>query len=133
MEFLTARVNKSGMLSNFNNRTFTDLFIFVCLFVFFPDSLSAEAFALIVFLCDSYLELRETMPTTPVSSISGAVRLFQVARQLPMDLQMVLCNRLYGSAKTLILTRNSEPEFVNLARIFCEQDHEAACQVDTSS
>jgi len=42
-------------------------------------------------------------------------RFFVMAGQLPMELQMVLCNRVYGLTKDTILAKNSETAFRALA------------------
>jgi len=72
------------------------------------DELAAEMLALVVFICDDLLEVKVTT-TTP------AVRFFNIARQLPLELQMVLCFRQVGSAKEIISGRDRESGFKNLA------------------
>jgi len=79
-----------------------------------------------VFLSDEYLKIKSAGESDELKEKTGAMRFFSVASQLPMDLQMVLCNRTLGSAKALILTKNSEPAFVNLAKIFVEEDQATA-------
>jgi len=44
-----------------------------------------------------------------------AARFFLIARQLPLELQMVLCFRLVGSAKEIIPGKESEAAFKSLA------------------
>jgi len=70
---------------------------------------AAEMFALAVFVSDGLLQINET--TTP----SPAARFFSIARQLPLELQMVLCHRLVGSAEEIIPGKESEVAFKNLA------------------
>ena len=41
--------------------------------------------------------------------------IFSIASQLPLELQMVLCHRLMGSAKEIIPGQDSEVAFKNLA------------------
>jgi len=67
-------------------------------------------FALVVFHSDSFaiINVRTAHPDTR--------RLFRITWQLPLDLQMVLCNRIFGSPRDIILSRDSEPGFQLLAR-----------------
>ena len=41
---------------------------------------------------------------------------FAIASQLPLELQMVLCNRVYGSPKDLVASKHSETGFWWLMR-----------------
>ena len=59
------------------------------------DEAAAEMFALVVFVSDGLLQINDTTP-------SPAARFFNIARQLPLELQMVLCHRVVGSAKDII-------------------------------
>ena len=74
----------------------------------FVDELAA--FALVVFVSDGLLQTNET--TTP----SPAARLFRIAAQLPLELQMVLCYRVVGSSKEIISGKDSEVAFKYLAK-----------------
>jgi len=74
--------------------------------------LAAELFALIIFLCDDYLKLRVSESTSR--------RFFGMATRLPMELQMVLCLRMFRSAKTNIVIREAERAF-RLLVAFLEQ------------
>src|SRR5262249_5587332 len=51
------------------------------------DDLAAEIFALTVFLCDGFIELKEDMSWTEAASF------FRIMRELPTELQMILCYR----------------------------------------
>ena len=73
------------------------------------DELAAEMFALVVFVSDGLLHVNDT-------TSSPAARLFSIASQLPLELQMVLCFRQIGSAKEMISGRESEVAFKELAR-----------------
>jgi len=73
------------------------------------DALAAEMFALVVFVSDGILQVKDTTP-------SPAARYFSLARQLPLELQMVLCYRLAGSDKEIIAGKESEVAFKELAR-----------------
>jgi len=81
------------------------------------DELAAEVFALIVFLCDDLLQLKPAATSNPATTTttSAAVRFFNIATNLPMELQMILCHRVVGSMKQNILHNNSEAAFHSLA------------------
>ena len=74
------------------------------------DGVAAEMFALVVFVSDGLLQIKDTTPTP-------AARFFSIAAQLPLELQMVMCFRQVGSAKEIILGKESEVAFKELARI----------------
>jgi len=73
------------------------------------DEAAAEMFALVVFVSDGLLRVKDTT-TTP------AARFFSIAARLPLELQMVLCFRQVGSPKEIIPGRESEAAFKELAR-----------------
>ena len=73
------------------------------------DELAAEMFALVVFVSDGLLQIKETTP-------SPAARFFNIARSLPLELQMVLCYRQVRSAKEIIPGTEREAAFKELAR-----------------
>jgi len=73
------------------------------------DELAAEILAMVVFVSDGLLQVNDT-------TRSLAARYFSVARQLPLELQMVLCFRQVGSAKEIIQGKDSEVAFKSLAR-----------------
>jgi len=77
------------------------------------DELAAEVFALIVFLCDGVLQLKPAL----ISSRPPGLRFFAIACKLPIELQMVLCHRVFESMKQSIVRNNSEIAFQSLARI----------------
>jgi len=72
------------------------------------DEVAAERFALVVF-SDGLLQIKDTAPTP-------AARFFNIARRLPLELQMVLCHRVMGSTKEIIAGKESEEAFKELAR-----------------
>jgi len=92
------------------------------------EALSAEFFALIIFLCDGLL--RTITTTTSASSTSAsaststststatatatAIRFFAIVQKLPMELQMILCHRMVGSKKEIVLSKDSEAAFKRL-------------------
>jgi len=67
-------------------------------------------FALVVFHSDSFTVINER------TAHSYTRRFFRITSQLPLDLQMVLCNRIFGSPRDIILSRDSEPGFQLLTR-----------------
>ena len=73
------------------------------------DEGAAEMFALVVFVSDGLLQIKDTTP-------SPAARFFSIVVQLPLELQMVLCYRLVGSGKEIISGKESEVAFKELAR-----------------
>ena len=79
----------------------------------FTDALSAEVFAMTIFLCDDLLHLKPA--ENPAAA--AAIRFFVISFKLPMELQMVLCHRAVGSMKQSILHKDSEAAFRSLARI----------------
>jgi len=74
------------------------------------DELAAEMFALVVFVSDGLLQIRDTASSPP------AARFFSIARRLPLELQMVLCYHVVGSDKEIIPGKDSEVAFKKLAR-----------------
>ena len=74
------------------------------------NELAAEVFALVVFVSDGLLQVKDTTTATP------AARFFHIARRLPLELQMVLCFHQVGSTKEIIPGKESEMAFKELAR-----------------
>ena len=73
------------------------------------DLAAAEMFALVVFVSDGLLQVKNTTISTP-----GA-RLFSIAAQLPLELQMVMCYRFVRSSREIISGKESEAAFKELA------------------
>ena len=73
------------------------------------DELAAEMFAMVDFVSDGILQIKDTTP-------SPAARFFTIAAQLPLELQMVLCFRSVGSTKEIIPGKDSEVAFKELAK-----------------
>jgi len=73
------------------------------------DGVASEMFALVVFVSDGLLQIKDTTPTP-------AARFFSIAAQLPLELQMVVCFRQVGSDKEIIPGKESEVAFKELAR-----------------
>ena len=74
------------------------------------DKDAAELFVRTVFLCDNFFRLMS-------DDHSDGNRFFRIISRLPMELQMALCHRVYGSPKNNIPSKNSEPAFRDLARV----------------
>jgi len=71
--------------------------------------LIGATFALVVFFTDEYLK-----PATEI--LPSFQRFFDLCARLPLDLQMVICNRMFDSARCIVLSRDSEPGFRWLVR-----------------
>jgi len=80
------------------------------------DPFIGDLFALVIFLCEDLLTPRVE------SSTHKAARFFQIAQALPMELQMVVCNRVFGSGKNSVLTKHSEPAFKKLGRSLAQPE-----------
>jgi hypothetical protein len=80
------------------------------------EPLIAEIFALVVFLSDGFVILKDDHLTDGHNATTQVRRFFKVAEVLPLDLQMVLCNRLFSSPKDIVLTKYSETAFKKLAK-----------------
>lgn len=75
---------------------------------------AADMFALVLFLCDGLLAIRKNVTTK--KQTPNRARFFMIARQLPLELQMVLCYRLVGSPGINIPAAVSEAAFKQLAK-----------------
>jgi len=80
-----------------------------------PEAMAAWCFALVVFLCDGLLQ-PQAASWGHWYEQTNALRFFAIASELPMELQMILCNRTVGRACDSILKSSSEPAFVHLAQ-----------------
>jgi len=74
------------------------------------ESFIAHLFALVVFHSDSFVVTngRLAHPDTK--------RFFRMCARLPLEVQMIICNRAFRSPKDIILSRDSEPCFQLLDR-----------------
>lgn len=72
------------------------------------DAAAAEIFALVIFLCDGLLDHQRQTST-------GTDRFFQIARRLPIEIQMILCYRVVGSTRGNIPGDEREIGFRNLS------------------
>jgi len=69
----------------------------------------AQMFALIVLFTDDFVR-----PQPHLDRQSPESRFLLIARKLPLELQMVLSNRTYGSFTDIVPFRNSETAFKKL-------------------
>ena len=77
---------------------------------------AARLFSLVVLVCDDYFALVQHSGSPEVR------RFFRIARFLPIEMQMTLCNRSCGSPKDLITKASSEAALRDLAwRLYLEQ------------
>ena len=73
---------------------------------------------MIIFLSDDFLVIKKT----PENADEGKgdpnklKRFFRITQVLPIELQMVVCNRLFGSARDLIRAVHSEAAFKRMAQ-----------------
>lgn len=88
------------------------------------DGLAADIFALVIFLSDGLLTCKDTLGNlTDHKDVSDhpiiqAFRFFTITKQLSMELQMSICQRVAESAKDNISTLLSEPAFQSLAKVY---------------
>ena len=85
-----------------------------------------DLFALVVFLADGLFTLKKKTKTKTKTKTKKeqavkqqevqAERFFEMVANLPIEMQMVVCRRAFGSTKEVIATKVSEPAFVRLAR-----------------
>jgi len=73
------------------------------------EEVAAEVFALVVFVSDGLLEVRQADEANP------ALGFFLLALRLPLELQMLLCRRVVGLSEENILTQEREAAFKSLA------------------
>jgi len=70
-------------------------------------------YALVIFFTDGHAQLGPSQKALPESA---AARFFSIAAQLPLELQMVLCSRMFGSPRVIVPKKYSEQGFRWLAR-----------------
>jgi len=78
----------------------------------FLDELAAEMFAMMVFVSDGLLQFK----ATGVKAGAKRTRFFNIACQLPLELQMVLCFRQVGSSKEIIQGKDTERAFKSMTK-----------------
>jgi ankyrin repeat protein len=75
------------------------------------DPYIGEVFALVVFLSDGLVRLK-----CDSEENADMRRFFLITQSVHMDLQMLLCNRLFDSPQDIVLTKHSEPAFRKFAK-----------------
>lgn len=73
--------------------------------------LATELFTLIVCVCDGLLEINKG--NCPIET-TRAVSFFKIAIQLPMELQMLICHRVFASTKQNITSKDIETSLQHL-------------------
>jgi len=86
------------------------------------DSFISDLFSLVIFLCDDLVSVRAESSTTSTSTTKKIARFFKISQSLPMELQMVLCHRVFGAGKNIVLTKHSEPAFKKLGKLLAMSD-----------
>ena len=76
----------------------------------FLDDLAAEMFALVVFVSDGLMQIKDR------ATLSPAAMFFSIATQLPLEVQMLLCFRFIGSGEDIIPCNEREMAFRELAK-----------------
>ena len=79
----------------------------VCLELGLLDKDTAELFATTVFLCDDYFTIKIN---------NKAAHFFKIIKNFQWNFQMIVCNRVYGSKKETILSKDSEKAFRSIVR-----------------
>jgi len=80
------------------------------------DRRAADFFALIVFLCDDHLKIKDEEENED-PALSGSRRFFAMTARFPKEIQMLICQRRANCMKISIATRFSEPAFKKLTCI----------------
>lgn len=74
-----------------------------------------HTFALVVFHADGFVRLAGGGSQSQVAGSENARRFFTVTSRLPLELQMIVCSRLFGSPREIVPSRDSEWGFRWLA------------------
>jgi len=78
----------------------------------YREALAADLFALVVFLCDDFLAVATS------ATCNSVVPFFRMTTRLPMELQMMVCCRAFGSLQPHILSSLCEASFRALTSLF---------------
>jgi hypothetical protein len=104
---------RSTFFTNVINVNF--YYYFLSGFLLSEDVIAADLFALLVFACDDYLQLQPNGEDTKEKAF------FRIGMKLPMDLQMVLCNRTFGWGSSIVSQKDSEASFKKYGRMFAQE------------
>ena len=88
----------------------------------FNASVIADTFSLVVFFCDGFVKTTKIVNETTFREMK-IMRFFTIASRLPIELQMLLCNRTHDSVKDTVLTEVSEGALQSLAHEFKKGDN----------
>lgn len=94
----------------------------------------ADIYATIIFLCDGLLQFplqhQDENPNEESPTQARVIRYFNIASQLPMEIQMLICHRTFNSAANNILTSEAELGFRRLANsLLLADNHRSANQL----
>lgn len=78
------------------------------------DALSTQIYATVVLASDGYLKINPPLTEKECDT----VRFLKMATRLPLELQMILCNRMFGINKDTITSKHSFPAFCYLASLY---------------
>lgn len=73
---------------------------------------AASVFAMTIFICDGLCALKEDVIWPQTTHL----KIFGILKKLPMELQMVVCNRIAGLMNDIINKKHSEEAFRDLAK-----------------
>jgi len=87
------------------------------------DSFISDLFALVIFLSDGLLTVVGAESSSLSSpTLNEAARFLRITQRLPIELQMVLCNHVFGASNDNVLTKHSEPAFKKLGKLLARTD-----------
>lgn len=95
---------------------FTNFFFFLVL-LSSAEALAGEIFALVIYVTDGYMMIPKYPVEDADSWRSKTKRFLEVAMRLPLDLQMVLCNRAIGLGHSIVKRVHSEKGFKKFAEL----------------
>jgi hypothetical protein len=120
---------KHGAEGEFFFLCFFFLFFITSFIFFFVDTLAANLFTCVVLFSDEFFKIRKVANRFSVRKldkesrihreeervkISNATRFFAIARKIPMEIQMMLCNRVYALSRDLVSSINREISFCRI-------------------
>lgn len=85
--------------------------------LFLQQTVVSQLFALVVFVSDGLLKIKEEEEELAFSPPeANSIRFLKIAISLPMEVQMLLCHRTCESTRSVILSKDSELAFRSLTR-----------------
>lgn len=78
-----------------------------------PLALSIHLFCLLVLLCDDYLSLGEGS-----AGMEATIRCFSILTGMPMELQMVICRRVFGKGGDMFMSELLEPALRHIVLLY---------------